>query len=621
MKTFTIRAAFVIAILSFGFSTGSKACYANFTHTNACVGDTVWFYALDFNAAQAWDFGDSTASNPNWSFSATAFHVYTAPGTYYVSHFVNIGAEYAFETQVITIGTDCFSAGFDASCGGSLYEIFENQSVGNSLSYLWDFGDPLSGGNNTSISQNPGGHMYSLPGTYTVTLIINDGIQSDTSIQVIAVDSICMSVSVSYWENPCAGDSTYFNIYTNGVTSLNWDFGDPASGASNYSTSVSPAHLFTTPGLYFGTVIYSNGITTDTFPIITNVVDCNVWPGDVNRDGKVTADDILAICLYNGDAGVPRPGASLNFTPQPSPDWSSGPDMPFMYLQDFINKKYADCNGDGIITVADVQAVTQNFGMVHLPHNTIASMQLVPPTAPHLSVTLPANVMSSDLISAELSLGDINHQLNGIYGYSIIIEYDPAVVNGSTISVDFSNAWLDASSQTNLFNWYHNDAANGKLYIVSARTDKNSVTGFGHLAYINFHTVPAFSGNLDLTINPDARVMMNNYFPTSGYGNIETFTQVNLDDATSTVALGIAENTLPENIHIYPSPANDFIRVDLPSQKENCSLVLYDALGKEVNVMFATHAVIPVQNLAAGIYLLKLVTGEKIYSLKIPVVH
>ena len=93
MKTFTIRLAFIIAILSFGFSKSSKACYANFIHTNACVGDTVWFYALDSWASQAWDFGDSTASNPNWSFSDTAYHVYTSPGTYYVSHFVNIGAE------------------------------------------------------------------------------------------------------------------------------------------------------------------------------------------------------------------------------------------------------------------------------------------------------------------------------------------------------------------------------------------------------------------------------------------------------------------------------------------------------------------------------------------------
>src|SRR5436190_10991556 len=183
MKTFTFRIAFAISILFFGFSTDSKACYANFTHTNACAGDTVWLIRLDHYAAQAWDFGDSTG--PNWSFSDTAYHVYTTPGTYYVSHFVNIGAEYAFETQIITIGTDCFSAGFDASCGGNLYETFENLSVGNSLSYLWDFGDPASGPNNTSISENPGGHMYSVSGTYTVTLIIDNGIQSDTSIQVI----------------------------------------------------------------------------------------------------------------------------------------------------------------------------------------------------------------------------------------------------------------------------------------------------------------------------------------------------------------------------------------------------------------------------------------------------
>src|SRR5436190_6294100 len=98
----------------------AKACYANFNHTNACEGDTVWFYGLDLSSVHAWNFGDSIQSNPNLMFDDTAYHVYTAPGTYYVTHFVNIGAEWAFETQEITVGTVCFGAAFDSRCGGSL---------------------------------------------------------------------------------------------------------------------------------------------------------------------------------------------------------------------------------------------------------------------------------------------------------------------------------------------------------------------------------------------------------------------------------------------------------------------------------------------------------------------
>ena len=50
---------------------------------------------------------------------------------------------------------------------------------------------------------------------------------------------------------PCFGTPTQF--YENSSTepdSVFWDFGNPASGADNYSTEFDPTHLFTSPGLY-----------------------------------------------------------------------------------------------------------------------------------------------------------------------------------------------------------------------------------------------------------------------------------------------------------------------------------------------------------------------------------
>ncbi|MFM7730665.1 MAG: PKD domain-containing protein, partial [Flavobacteriales bacterium] len=44
-----------------------------------------------------------------------------------------------------------------------------NQSCNSNSSYSWNFGDPASGANNTSTAANPS-HVFSQPGTYTVTL-------------------------------------------------------------------------------------------------------------------------------------------------------------------------------------------------------------------------------------------------------------------------------------------------------------------------------------------------------------------------------------------------------------------------------------------------------------------
>src|SRR5437879_5390260 len=69
------------AMMLLSFSPGKTyACYANFTHSNACVGDTAWFYALDQTAIYAWDFGDTTFGSANISNGMSAYHIYKHPG-------------------------------------------------------------------------------------------------------------------------------------------------------------------------------------------------------------------------------------------------------------------------------------------------------------------------------------------------------------------------------------------------------------------------------------------------------------------------------------------------------------------------------------------------------------
>jgi gliding motility-associated-like protein len=56
-------------------------------------------------------------------------------------------------------------------------------------------------------------------------------------------------------ENICENDQTIFTVDPNAnVTAAQWDFGDPASGPDNTSTSINPSHSFTNVGLYTVTV-------------------------------------------------------------------------------------------------------------------------------------------------------------------------------------------------------------------------------------------------------------------------------------------------------------------------------------------------------------------------------
>jgi gliding motility-associated-like protein len=79
-----------------------------------------------------------------------------------------------------------FSVSYPAGASGGLQVYFINQSS-NATQYFWNFGDPDSP-DNTSSLPNPW-HQYSQPGNYTVTLTaVNDAGCSDSISQVITVD-------------------------------------------------------------------------------------------------------------------------------------------------------------------------------------------------------------------------------------------------------------------------------------------------------------------------------------------------------------------------------------------------------------------------------------------------
>ncbi|MEI7803350.1 MAG: PKD domain-containing protein, partial [Bacteroidota bacterium] len=584
MKTLYTSLLLTVLLIS-GINHQSSACYANFTHTNACVGDTVWFYALDLSAVHSWDFGDSISGNPNTAYDDTVFHIYTTPGTYYVTHFDNIGAEWAFETQVITIISTCFLADFNSQCGGSLYFNFTNQSIGNNLTYQWTFGEPSSGASDTSNLLNPY-HTYTVSGSYTVTLIISDGTQTDTTLQIINVSANCMSFYISYMLNPCANDTTHFYYNFSGVTSVLWNFGDPTSGAANTSTDFIPYHIFSVPGVYVGSVIYTDGITTDTLPVITNIVDCNVFPGDANRNGRVEGEDILAIALYYGDTGIARSGASLNFTPQACTDWgmTQSTFTGNMYLNDMVNLKNADCNGDGIINDLDVQAVTQNFGMVSHPHNIESQMQMVPNQAPKLKVSILDTVCGYS--TAILSLGELGDTAQSIYGICARIKYDEpnGMLLSNSFTVDFNNTWLDTVGLPNLIYQFYNDEVNRILTIVAVRKNHIALNGAGEIATIHYNVICAlklerWSVPLSLTILPDAKVLNNSVFYPGNSGFVQHFINVNIENDSTVVDVGSGINEITNNnnnLSLYPSPATDNLFISSKENIRDARLKVYD---------------------------------------------
>jgi len=140
-----------------------------------------------------WDFGDPASGPLNASTDENPIHTYLNVGTYTVTLTVSniTGTDSVTQTDYITVlaipsVTADFIVNSIIPSGGGLQASFQNQSLG-AVSYLWDFGDPGSGVNNTSTLLNPT-HTYAGPGIYQVTLTATNGSYSDT---------ICKSVLIT----------------------------------------------------------------------------------------------------------------------------------------------------------------------------------------------------------------------------------------------------------------------------------------------------------------------------------------------------------------------------------------------------------------------------------------
>jgi gliding motility-associated-like protein len=138
---------------------------------------------------------------------------------------------------------------------------FTDQSVANVgtiTGWSWNFGDPISGGQNTSTLQNPI-HHFAAAGTYTITLAVttsNGCVSVNTVAPLIVhpkpragyiIPEVCLSDTYAQFTDTSsvASPST--------VTAWLWNFGNPNANPPanpNTSTLQNPQHSYTAVGNY-----------------------------------------------------------------------------------------------------------------------------------------------------------------------------------------------------------------------------------------------------------------------------------------------------------------------------------------------------------------------------------
>jgi PKD repeat protein len=99
-------------------------------------------------------------------------------------------------------------------------------------------------------------------------------------------DFIASYFHLAYFDyaHHCVGHPTKFSVRNPAVTSVQWDFGDPGSGALNQSTLFIAEHQYDTVGSYLVTLIVSDTASTDTF---TRLIDIQQGPRSFDFDDTI----------------------------------------------------------------------------------------------------------------------------------------------------------------------------------------------------------------------------------------------------------------------------------------------------------------------------------------------
>ncbi|MGI6343075.1 MAG: PKD domain-containing protein [Bacteroidales bacterium] len=264
-----------------------------FNHSSInCLGDSTYFHDLSVQAGSyitqwVWDFGDGTSTTVIFPNSADVSHLYNTAGVYTVSLTITDarGCTSTYSKDITIYRVPIAEFAHSRGCQGQTVYFFDesqNAQGGNITEWLWNFGDPASGVNNTSTLQNPE-HVYANGGLYNVELIVSNlNGCSDTIVKTITINE---GVTADFfYNNNCKNDTSFFYIDSTAtnvqaVANYHWNFGDGsvASGANTY-------HIYSESGTYV--VILT---VTDTNGCITKVQkSINVIESPVSNFSHVT---------------------------------------------------------------------------------------------------------------------------------------------------------------------------------------------------------------------------------------------------------------------------------------------------------------------------------------------
>ncbi|MEO6358334.1 MAG: PKD domain-containing protein [Ferruginibacter sp.] len=256
--------------------------------------------------------------------------------------------------------TKAFLNPIPTSCDGFNVNFSNNATNPSGTNYFWDFGEPASGLNNTSLNPTPT-HTYLDTGIYLLKLRVDIG--------GLCADSTTTQVKVypgffpGFKSNAplCKGFPVQFTDTTKAkfgaVTGWHWDFGNLATTADT-SIKNNPSYVYPDSGTYQVRLIV--GSTFGCIDTVQSTIQIRNTPAIsiVPRDTLICFIDTLQIKTTNTGTFVWSPNYNINNVNSANPLVS--PDVPTTYFLTFTDP--TGCTGRDSVFVDVVRSVNINVG-------------------------------------------------------------------------------------------------------------------------------------------------------------------------------------------------------------------------------------------------------------------
>ena len=337
------------------------------TFTNGTTGTGPFTYT--------WSFGDGATSG-----LTGPSHNYTATGSYTVKLVVTDGngcTDSLIDPAYVYVGNLTAAFAGPATACVNTDVLFANTSSPH-LSSVWTFGDGA-----TSTADT--GHTYTTAGTYTVTLVVFDGICHDTVSHVITIlPGATASFTMSPLNScPAPAAITFTASVPTGATVI-WKYGDGASGSGTPAT-----HTYAHNGPdTVSMIVTSSSGCKDTIKEVYELYNLRI---DINHD------TIASGC-------VPL---SVRFTCH---TWTTVPDSAAYHAYPFGISSYTWNFGDGSATVSGSYTTVHTYTAVGIYTCAVyivtgngcldtAYLSVLVGTPPHASFTaMPTHICAGQAV-------------------------------------------------------------------------------------------------------------------------------------------------------------------------------------------------------------------------------